>query len=54
MKLNIDEMLRRETDLLVKDAQIMKANLFIKLANKEELRQEDWARFWVAIRTLNV
>lgn len=54
MAIDIDTILRSETNLLVADAQIMRADNFVELASKEDLRQEDWDRFWKAIRQIKL
>jgi len=48
--MDIDLMLRREAYLLFKDAQSIPAKFFVKLAEMESLRQEDWTYFWKLIR----
>lgn len=53
MGINIDGILRRETGYLVEDAKELSLGFFVEVALREDLRQEDWSRFWKAVSLIN-
>jgi hypothetical protein len=53
MGININEILTKETLLLVADAKELSIKEFLKIAKQEQIRQEDWSLFWSLISQYN-